>query len=85
MNIVILMGSPNPKGSTSILAGSFKKGAEEGGHKVELIDVCRLELNPCKGCVACGYECDCVQNDDNEGIRKSLLSCDMAVFATPLN
>ena len=32
MKIVILMGSPNRKGSTSILAENFKKGAEENGH-----------------------------------------------------
>ena len=82
--IVILMGSPNPKGSTSILAESFKKGAEESGHKVELINVCKLNVNPCIGCVACGYEGDCVQKDDNERIRDALLSCDMVVFATPL-
>ncbi len=54
MKIVILMGSPNPKGSTSILVQSFKKGAEEGGHTVETIDVCRLNVTPCTGCVACG-------------------------------
>lgn len=84
MKIVILMGSPNPNGSTSILADSFTKGAEESGHTVEQINVCRLNVNPCTGCVACGYEGDCVQNDDNERVRKALLSCDMVVFATPL-
>ena len=84
MKIVILMGSPNPNGSTSILADSFIKGAEESGHKVEQINVCQLNVNPCIGCVACGYEGDCVQNDDNDHIRKTLLSCDMVVFATPL-
>lgn len=84
MKIVILTGSPNPDGSTNILAGNFKKGAEESGHKAELINVCQLNVNPCTGCVACGYEGDCVQDDDNERIRKALLSCDMVVFATPL-
>ena len=54
--IVILMGSPNPKGSTSILAESFKKGAEESGHKVELINVCKLNVNQCIGCVACASD-----------------------------
>ena len=84
MKIVILMGSPNSNGSTSILVDSFKKGAEESGHTVEIIDVCRLHVNPCTGCVACGYEGDCVQNDDNVRIRKALLSSDMVVFATLL-
>ena len=51
---------------------------------MEVIDVCKLNVNPCTGCVACGYEGDCVLRDDNEQIRKALLSCDMVVFATPL-
>ena len=84
MKIVILMGSPNPKGSTSILVESFTKGAEKSGHTVEQINVCQLHVNPCTGCISCGYEGDCVQNDDNGHIRKALLSCDMVVFATPL-
>lgn len=78
------MGSPNKNGSTSILADNLKKGAEESGHSVEMINVCEFNVNPCTGCIACGYEGDCVQNDDNERIRKLLLSCDMVVFATPL-
>ena len=32
MKITILMGSPNRRGSTSILADEFKKGAEEAGN-----------------------------------------------------
>ena len=35
MKIIVLMGSPNPKGSTSILVEQFRRGAEEGGHAVE--------------------------------------------------
>ena len=84
MKIVVLMASPNTDGSTRILAESFAKGAEEGGHSVEIIDVCTLNIAPCTGCIACGYEGDCVQYDDNEIIRRKLLSCDMVVFATPL-
>lgn len=74
MKIVILMGSPNPNGSTAILVQSFRKGAEERGHKVEVIDVCSLEIHPCTGCIACGYEGDCVQDDDSRIVRKALLT-----------
>lgn len=84
MKIVILMASPNPDGSTAILTSQFQKGAVENGHQVEVIHVCDMQINPCTGCVACGYEGDCVQQDDNAMIRKKLLSCDMVVFATPL-
>ena len=84
MKIVILMASPNRSGSTAILAEQFKKGAEEAGHTAEMLEVCKLKINPCTGCVACGYEGECVQRDDNAVIRQKLLSCDMVVFATPL-
>ena len=84
MKITILMGSPNRKGSTHLLAESFKRGAEEAGHTCEVIDVCRADLHPCIGCVRCGYEGPCAQKDDMEAIRGKLLRSDMVVFATPL-
>ena len=55
MNIVILMGSPNRNGSTSILVDAFCRGAKEKGHECEIIDVCRADIHPCTGCVKCGY------------------------------
>lgn len=84
MKITVLFASPNKNGSTAILTEQFKKGAEESGHKVEVIDVCKLHINSCFGCVRCGYEGPCVQKDDNAIIRTALLSSDMVVFATPL-
>ena len=84
MKIVILMGSPNMKGSTAILVEHFVRGATETGHACEVIDVCHMNINPCTGCVRCGYEGPCVQKDDVETIRAKLLKCDMVVFATPL-
>lgn len=84
MKIIILQGSPNKNGSTSILADNFAKGAREAGHIVETLDITRMNIKPCTGCVACGYEGPCVQKDDNEIVKSKLLSCDMLVFATPL-
>ena len=85
MKIIVLMGSPNPKGSTSILVEQFRRGAKESGHAVEVIDVCRADVHPCIGCVRCGYEGPCVQKDDVDDIRRKLLDADMVVFATPLS
>ena len=81
--IVVLMGSTNRNGSTGILVDNFKRGAEENGHSVEVIDVCHADIHPCIGCVKCGYESPCVQKDV-ERTRKKLLASDMVVFATPL-
>ncbi len=84
MTVTVLMGSPNRDGSTAQLVNEFRRGAEENGHRVEVIDVCHGEYRPCTGCVHCGYEGPCVQKDDMAKLRKTLLSSDMVVFATPL-
>lgn len=84
MKIIVLFGSPNADGSTKIITDSFVKGATESGHDCEILDVCKMNVHPCIGCVACGYEGPCVQTDDVEIIREKLLAADMVVFATPL-
>lgn len=84
MKIIVLQGSPNIKGSTSILSEEFIRGAQEKGHEVTRFDVSRMNIKPCIGCVACGYEGPCVQKDDNNIIKEALLNADMVVFATPL-
>lgn len=84
MKIVVLEGSPNPNGSTHILADCFRQGAEGVGHTVEMIDVAHVDIHPCTGCIHCGYEGPCVQKDGVEEIRQKILNADMLVFATPL-
>ena len=84
MKIIVLMGSPNIEGSTSILVSEFKAGAEEAGHNVETINVAHADISPCSGCIACGYNGPCIQKDDMEKIRPKILGANMIVFATPL-
>lgn len=84
MKIIALQGSPNIDGSTAILVEEFARGAREAGHAVERVDVARLDVRPCTGCVACGYEGPCVQRDGMGAVRSSLLAADMVVLAAPL-
>ena len=84
MKIVVLEGSPNKNGSSNILADSFIRGAKEAGHSVQIIDAAHAHIHPCIGCVRCGYEGPCVQKDDMETIRPTILDADMMVFVTPL-
>lgn len=84
MKIVVLEGSPNRRGSSNLLAEHFIRGAEEAGHTAEVIDAAHANLQPCTGCVRCGYEGPCVQKDDMELFRRQILSADMMVFVTPL-
>ena len=84
MKIVVLVGSPNKKGSSNLLADCFRQGAEEAGHTVEIVDAAHADIHPCTGCIHCGYEGPCVQKDDVEKIRRKILDADMIVFVTPL-
>lgn len=84
MNILVLQGSPNTNGSTALLVREFAQGAREAGHTVEVVEVAALNIAPCTGCVACGYEGPCVQADDYDDLRQKILGSDMLVFATPL-
>lgn len=49
-NIIILNGSPRPKGNTSARTAEFKKGAEEVGNKVTEFQLSRMKINGCIGC-----------------------------------
>ncbi len=84
MKIVVLKGSPNKNGSSNLLAKCFIQGAEEAGHSVQVIDAAHADIHPCTGCIYCGYEGPCVQNDDMNRIRQIILNGDMLVFVTPL-
>ncbi len=84
MKIVVLEGSPNVNGSSNMLAKKFVKGATEAGHSVEVIDAAHANIHPCTGCIYCGYEGPCSQDDDVNEIRQKILEADMMVFVTPL-
>ena len=76
MEIVILQGSPNKKGSTNILVENFSQGAKAAGHSVRRFDLADMDIRPCTGCVTCGYEGPCILHDDNQKIRKAVLDAD---------
>lgn len=84
MKIPPLMGSPNPKGSTFLLADAFRQGAEGSGHEVHMIDVAQARVPPCGGCVACGYDGPCAKRDGMARIGAAILKADLLVPATPL-
>lgn len=67
-----------------MLAENFIEGALESGHEIIEIDSAHADISPCIGCVHCGYEGECVLNDDMDDFRQQILSSDMLVFVTPL-
>ena len=55
MNILVLSGSPRKGGNTELLVEAFARGASEH-HRVEVVSVRDVKVNPCLGCNACANE-----------------------------
>ncbi len=86
MNILLLNGSPRPKGRTAQMCSAFMEGAQSAGHTVHRVDVCRKKI---AGCLACEYchtrgNGKCLQEDDMREVYPLLLETDMLVLASPI-
>ena len=87
MKILILNGSPHPKGNTKALVDAFTKGAQSAGHEVVECLVGTMNIKGCLGCEYCHNkgEGKCVQKDDMEKVYPELAAADMVVFASPVH
>lgn len=86
MNILVLNGSPRPHGNTRNMVDAFRAGAEESGHRVDVVDVCHKKIG---GCLACEYchskgKGACVQRDDMQEVYGLLCQAEMLVLASPI-
>lgn len=86
MKILVLNGSPRPKGNTRNMIDAFCEGAASVGHQVDVVDVCRKQIS---GCMACEYchtkgKGACVPKDDMQEIYDLLKDTEMLVLASPI-
>jgi len=86
MNVLVLNGSPRPKGNTAALATAFAEGARGAGHEVEVAEIGRLKFGGCLGCEYCHKAGAgvCVQKDEMAAVLESLKQADAVVFASPV-
>ena len=84
--IVVLNGSPRPKGNTSALIQSFTDGAAAAGHTVTRFDLQKMDIRPCLGCCGGGKDpaSPCVQKDDMQKIYPVYKEADIVCLASPL-
>ena len=86
MNILVLNGSPRPKGNTKQMIEAFQNGAASSGHHIDVVDVCKLRIG---GCFACEYchtkgRGECIQKDDMQEVYALLREAEMLVIASPI-
>ncbi len=84
--ILILNGSPRARGNTVMLCEAFAEGARSAGHSVTRIDLRRLTINGCLGCVKGGGDpaCPCVQKDGMAEVYPPYKEADIVVLASPM-
>lgn len=86
MNILVLNGSPRPKGNTKQMIDALKAGAESASHQVVVADVCKMKISGCLACEYCHTKGNglCVQKDDMQEIYHLLKVSEMLVLASPI-
>lgn len=86
MNILVLNGSPRVRGNTSQMITAFADGAQSAGHRVDVADVCRMNIRGCLACEFCHTQGNgtCVQKDDMREIYALLKEAEMLVIASPI-
>ena len=86
MKILVLNGSPRPKGNTTALSAAFAEGATGAGHEVEVANVGRMKFGGCLGCEYCHKAGNgvCVQKDEMAELLPKLKEAEMVVLASPI-
>lgn len=86
MNILVLNGSPRPKGNTAAMVSAFVEGVDKSKHNITVIPVCSKKMSGCLACEYCHTKGDgvCIQKDDMQEIYPLLSEADMIVLASPV-
>ena len=82
----ILGINASPKGSKSQtlrLVNAVLNGAKSSGCEVELVDLCKLNIEYCNACGICHKKGKCYKKDDFQGLYRKLLAADGLVMGSP--
>lgn len=83
MTIVVLNASPRPKGTVSTLLRAVVDGVG-ADHDARWIDLPRLKVKPCTGCVRCRPDGGCVlPEDDGHAVARLIEEADALIVGTP--
>jgi multimeric flavodoxin WrbA len=84
MKIIGIQSSPKRKNSNTLkLLEAAMEGAREAGAETEIVDLTRLKIKYCTGCVTCYKEGYCHQKDDYGELKEKILKADGIILASP--
>ncbi|MGD1118566.1 MAG: flavodoxin family protein [Dehalococcoidales bacterium] len=87
MKVIGVCGSPR-KGNTEWMLDTLFKELERGGAETEMLLLRKLDVQMCRGCLACekkgkDRKGDCIIKDHMTAVYPKLLAADAIVLATP--
>ena len=84
MNVLILNGGPRAKGRTATILRGIQDGAERAGADVTWVDLYKLEIAPCRGCLKCRPAGECIlPEDDAHSLARQIHDADALVVGSP--
>ncbi len=86
MKILVINGSPKGENSNTMNVTRAFLGGFPETHKIEIIELRKLNIKPCMGCYSCWGKTEgkCVINDDMQPLREKILAADVIVESFPL-
>lgn len=84
--ILFITSSWRKKSNSACLAAHAAAGAEKNGHEATVVDIARLNIGPCRGCLACQKSKSgrCVTQDDMNQFYPLLEEADAIIFVSPV-
>lgn len=85
MKIIGIQSSPKGKNSNTLrLLKAAMEGAAEAGAETEIIDITKLKINYCLGCVSCYNKGECAQKkDDFKQVWDQVLAAEGIILSSP--
>ena len=84
MKVLMINGSPNPNGNTSIALAEMKKIFDEQGIETEIVHVGNKDIRGCIACMQCKTKHRCVFDDMVNEVAPKLAEADGIVVGTPV-
>lgn len=85
MKVIGINASPRKDANTATLVETVLKGAAGKGAETKLVDLRKLDMNPCIGCDKCKENLGhCVQKDDLTPLMEEMATYDAVVLGTPV-
>lgn len=84
MKVLLINGSPRPKGCTYTALNEVAKTLEQEGIETEIIQVGQKDIRGCIGCRQCKTNGQCVFDDEVNVVSKKFAESDGIVIGSPV-